>query len=135
MKKIVADTSFCGAWIFQDEATGVAEELLEELITGSAQLIVPSLWHYEMANMLRSGYRRKRLNKTSLGAAEKALSLVPVHEVDVPRQGDLRKLIEVANRYDLSVYDAAYLELSNRLKVPLMTTDKKLKSVYKSLIK
>ena len=95
--------------------------------------MVPALWHYEMANMLRSGHRRGRLTKSSLRAAEKALSQVPVHEVDVPQKAEFRRLIDIANQYELSAYDAAYLELSDRLKVPLLTSDKKLEEAYKSL--
>ncbi len=134
MKKVVADASFCGAWIFPDEATSTAEALLEELLTGSTQLLVPALWHYEMANMLRSGQRRGRLSKTSLRAAQKALGQVPVHEVDVPHRSDLNRLIEIAVKYELSAYDAAYLELANRLNVPLLTTDKVLKKAHQSSI-
>ena len=132
MKKVVADASFCGAWIFPDEATEAAESLLGELVTGSAQLVVPALWHYEMANLLRSGHLRGRLSKTGLRAAEKALSQVPVHMVDVPQRSGISRLVEMANRYKLSAYDAAYLELSARLKIPLLTTDKSLEKAYRS---
>jgi len=133
MKKLVADASFCGAWIFADEATEAAESLLEELISGSAQLVVPALWHYEMANLLRSGHRRGRLSKANLRAAEKALGRVPVHVVDVPQRSGISRLVELAMQKDLSAYDAAYLELSLRLKIPLLTTDKSLENAYRSL--
>ncbi len=135
MKKVVADASFCCAWIFPDEATSTAESLLEELLTGSAQLLVPALWHYEMANVLRSRHHRGRLTKTSLRVAERALSQVPVHEVDVPHRSDLNRLIEIAVKYTLSAYDAAYLELANRLNVPLLTTNKVLETPHLSSLK
>lgn len=130
MKKVVADASFCGAWIFPDESTDEAEFLLKELLTGTAQLVVPALWHYEMANMLRSGYRRGRLSKPSLRKAFKALSQVPVHVVDVPNRKGIGGLVEMALECELSSYDAAYLELSCRLKLPLLTADKALEAAF-----
>lgn len=132
MKKVVADASYCGAWIFSDESTEAAEELLRELVRGTTQLVVPALWHYEMANMLCSGHKRGRLSKSSLRASLDALSRVPVHIVDVPQRQGASRLIDIALRFKLSAYDAAYLELSSRLKIPLLTTDKVLERAYKS---
>jgi predicted nucleic acid-binding protein len=133
MKKVVADASFCGAWIF-DEASEAAELLLRDLINGTTQLVVPALWHYEMGNMLRSGHRRGRLSKSAMRAAVKALGQVPVNRVDVPQLQGVSRLVELAVEFELSAYDAAYLELSTRLKVPLLTTDKVLKKAYDKLL-
>ncbi len=130
MNKVVADASFCGAWIFSDESSEAAERLLEGMLSGSLQLVVPALWQYEMANMLKSGLVRGRLSESNLVASGRLLGQVPVHAVDNPGSGEFARIFKLATRYELSAYDAAYLELSDRLKVELMTADRKLQKAH-----
>lgn len=133
MSKVVADASFCGAWIFPDEASRDAELLLQDVLDGSRQLVVPSLWYYEMANMLRSGHLRGRLTKSGLKAALEAIRQVPVSKVDVPKGASTAAMCELALKFELSSYDAAYLEISTRLQVPLLTCDSRLAQVFEKL--
>ena len=42
----------------------------------------------------------------------------------VDNEGDGRELIEIARRNKLTAYDASYIELAQRLKLPLATLDK-----------
>lgn len=133
MKQIVADASFCGAWILADESSGEAERLLGRTISGSVQLVVPALWHYEMLNLLRSAVRRKRLAPDDLDLAIETLERVPMTLEDLPGAPARRRILHLASQFDLSAYDAAYLELADRFKVPLQTNDAKLKAAAKKL--
>lgn len=126
MNRVVADASFCGAWILPDEATEEAVHLLEEIECGQVELVVPSLWIYEMSNLLRSACRRGRLTKKAAAAAQSVVSQVPLGLCDVPPVEVRGSLLELSHAHDLSAYDAAYLELSLRLKAPLRTMDAKL---------
>ena len=49
---------------------------------------------------------------------------VPLYEADVPQAVERRRILEMAFSFQLSAYDAAYLELADRLKIPLLTGDK-----------
>ncbi len=133
MKQIVADASFCGAWILADESSGEAERLLGRIISGSVQLVVPALWHYEMLNLLRSAVRRKRLAAEDLDLAVETLERVPMTLEDLPGAPARRRILHLASQFDLSAYDAAYLELADRFKVALETNDTKLKAAAKKL--
>ncbi len=133
MKQIVADASFCGAWVLADESSGAAESLLARIISGSVQLVVPALWHYEMLNLLRSAVRRKRLAKEDLDLTVEALERVPMTLEDLPGAPARRRILHLAMQFDLSSYDAAYLELADRFKIALQTNDAKLAAAAKQL--
>lgn len=82
---------------------------------------VPVVWSLEFANALRQLERRHKLKPDAtvdlLDAAD-ALGL----QIDTSPPGQ-RRLLGLARQYDLSVYDASYLELAIRLAVPLATQD------------
>jgi len=133
MKQVVADASFCGAWILADEFSEEADRLLSQLIKGTVQLSVPALWHYEMMNLLRSALRRKRLAPDDVSEAINALEQVPITLEDLPGGPARRRMFHLAVQFDLSAYDAAYLELADRLKIRLVTCDAKLNAAAKQL--
>lgn len=130
---MVADASFCGAWILDDECSVEAEQFLTELAKGAVELIVPTLWHYEMNNLLRSALRRKRLSEDDLWLALEALEQVSITHEDLPESPALKRILHLAIQFDLSSYDAAYLELADRHKIPLHTADTKLNAAAKQL--
>jgi predicted nucleic acid-binding protein len=133
MKQVVADASLCGAWILADEISDRAEQLLSLILKGSVDLVVPSLWHYEMNNLLRSAHRKKRLTEEDARSALEALQHVPLRIEDLPEAPARRRILHLALQFDLSSYDAAYLELADRLKIPLHTADAKLNAAAKQL--
>lgn len=129
MKRIVVDASFAGAWFLTDELNAEADVVLQQVAEGGIEIVIPSLWHYEIANLLGSARRRKRL---SVAAAEKAANLlqqIPLGQVDIPDSIATQRILGLAQQHHLSAYDAAYLELSQRLGIPLLTADHKLRQV------
>jgi predicted nucleic acid-binding protein len=133
LKTVVVDASFAGAWILPDEASGGAELLLREILEEKTVMAVPELWHYEMGNLLRSAVRRKRLAEADAGTALDLLRRVPRQIFD--HRDDLfqRRLMTLAIRFDLSAYDAAYLELADRLQCALVTNDRRLRETAGTL--
>jgi predicted nucleic acid-binding protein len=89
-------------------------------------IMVPALWAVELANALLVGERRRRLRQSDiLEFAELVgqLSLVQ----DTPAAGkQMGNVLATARQYDLTAYDAAYLELSIRERAELATFDVKL---------
>jgi len=128
MRRVVLDASYAASWFLPDEESGQSECLLEEVQKGHVELCVPELWIYEIANLLRMAGRRGRLRESGLIEAREFLAEIPVN-----RYGHspmmLARWLALADKYDLSAYDAAYLELAERLNLPLKTLDKKLKEV------
>lgn len=117
----VLDASVALAWCFQDKGGHYVLEVLEALRESEA--VVPSLWSLEVSNGLLVAERRGRLAPPGGQRFIETLLALPITvEPGSTRAafGDTRRL---ARAHHLSAYDAAYLELSNRLGVPLATSN------------
>ena len=117
----VLDASIVACWAFADEDHAVADLALEHMRTDEA--IVPSLWWFEIRNILIVAERRKRLTEADTAAFLRRLGRL---RVTVDRSPEETDVLTLARRHGLSVYDASYLELARRDGAPLATLDKKL---------
>jgi len=127
--RIVVDASAILAWLFEDENDAGSDEVADFVEMNGA--IAPALWRLEVANVLRSAERRGRCTQTfvdqSLSRLER-LSVVVDGDTD---QMAWSTILELARVDDLTVYDAAYLELAIRLRLPLATRDQELAAAAK----
>ena len=113
------------AWIFPDEATESSHALRERLTDELA--IVPSLWSIEIANALLMATQRRRIAVSDWTKLCDALSALPI-EVDVTtHEQALTVALPLAYAHRLSAYDAVYLELARRMKLPLATVNRDLR--------
>jgi predicted nucleic acid-binding protein len=131
VKRLVLDASYAASWFLPDELSTESERLLAEVQAGKLALCVPELWIYEMANLLRMAGKRKRLSPESVRDATLLLEEIPMERFSHAPSLMLRWLA-LAERHDLSAYDAAYLELAERLNLPLKTLDQKLRQAAKA---
>lgn len=130
---VVADASICGAWILPDEASDRAEALLERLVAGQSQLVVPALWWYELTNLVQMAQRRGRLTVRDGQAALRALEALPSPACDMPDGPARQRIGTLARQHALTAYDAAYLEIAQRLGLPLLTADRSLEKAAQQL--
>lgn len=85
--------------------------------------VVPSLWRLEVANGLLAAVRRGRLT-----AARRDALLAALLDMDIAidTETDLHAwsgTVRLAEAHGLTAYDAAYLELAQRRRLPLATLD------------
>lgn len=64
---------------------------------------------------------------------DEVLSDVRRLTIDLDFNHDSHITVTYAREFTLSIYDAAYLEVASRRRIPLATLDKKLKSACQSL--
>jgi predicted nucleic acid-binding protein len=88
--------------------------------------IVPALWKLEVANGFGVAIRRKRIDTTYRDSAISHLSAMPIAVDQETDTFAWTATLHLADRYQLTPYDAAYLELAQRRKIPLATLDKAL---------
>ena len=129
-KSFVADASVAIGWVHPGQATAGTERMLEAVAAG-ATIEVPALWLLEVANALLVLVRRRKLSD-----AERLTALGWLHGLRVKLDHDmamlgLTTLSELASRHALSVYDAAYLELAQRRRLPLGCKDGPLRTAAK----
>lgn len=67
--------------------------------------------------------RRGRIHPAERDEFLDALEALPLR---LDRAADSQEIIDLALQHRLTVYDAAYLELSRRLRLPLATLDRQL---------
>lgn len=112
------------ARVYLDECTDAIQEIFELVIDGGAW--VPGLWRLEIANILETGARRGRHDVAFSDASLADLGLLPI-QVDGETEGRAwGATLQLARKYRLTSYDAAYLELAIRRRLPLATLDKEL---------
>jgi predicted nucleic acid-binding protein len=122
---VVLDSSATLAWIYGDETTAEIRTLFEQVADQGA--VVPGLWRLEVANSLTTGVRRGRIDA---GFRDCALADLALLDITIDQQTNPRawaETLRLADHFRLTLYDAAYLELAQRLRLPLATLDKALR--------
>jgi predicted nucleic acid-binding protein len=126
----VADASVAIGWVHPAQATGQTDAMLNELAEG-ATLEVPALWPLEVANALLVLVRRRKLNEDDRQTALSWLRGLRLRIDHDAASLALSRLSELAAVHQLSVYDAAYLELAQRRGLALGCKDGPLRKAAK----
>ena len=121
---IVIDASVAIAWCFADEVTPESDAVLDRVKAEGAR--VPSLWHLEVANVLRQAERRGRISASDTSQRLEVLALLPINTDPETQSRAWGQILALARAHTLTVYDAAYLELAARLGLPLASKDREL---------
>lgn len=127
----VLDCSMTMAWCFEDESNEISEAILESLNESTA--IVPTIWPLEVANVLLMAKKHKRITEVQAASFIDALTTLPIVVDPSTTSKAMGSIFVLANSAALTIYDAAYLELALREKIPLYTLDKNLKNAAKKL--
>jgi predicted nucleic acid-binding protein len=124
---LVIDSSIFLAATMPDESSSLAYAILDQVKQNDA--IVPNHFHLEVANALTINLRRGRLDLIERAQILAHLDQMPC-EVEIP---NLLLATMLADQYVLTLYDAAYLEIAQRLSCSLATFDKKLATATATL--
>ena len=127
----VLHNSIALAWCFQDEQTPEILALLDRVAESGA--IAPLLWPLEALNGLLMAERRRRLTAEQRTTLASLLQDLPITLDDETATRAWAQTGALAERFALSVYDAAYLELAHRRCLPLATLDRPLRTAAATL--
>ena len=128
---LVLDSSATLAWIYSDEANDAIRHVFDMVAEEGA--VVPSLWRLEVANSLTVAVRRGRIDIDLRRAALADLALL---DISIDPHTDAcawAAALQAADEFRLTVYDAAYLELAQRRRLPLATLDHSLLAAGRAL--
>ncbi len=117
----VLDCSVAMTWCFDDEASEATDALLDRLATTEA--VVPLLWFWEVSSVMTLALRRGRLTRQEVTARLAMLDALPIVGDTESTGRAWRETRLLAESERLTVYDAAYLELAMRRRLPLATLD------------
>src|SRR5439155_9790722 len=122
----VIDASVVIAWAFKEERA-IAELTLARIQAEEA--IAPTLWWYELRNVLVLGERQGRLTERETARFLRDISRFAI-TIDSPP--DEIQVLALARRHRLTVYDTAYLEVARREDLPLASLDEALASAARA---
>jgi predicted nucleic acid-binding protein len=122
----VLDCSVTMAWCWGDEATPYTDGVRDSLADKRA--VVPTIWPLEAANATIMSGRRKRLDEARSKRFFELLEALPIAVDDETSSRTFGDIVHLARTYQLSAYDAAYLELAIRRGLPLACNDGNLKT-------
>src|SRR5690348_4374179 len=110
----------------EDESTDASRRLFDIIARGGAW--VPALWRLEVANSLQMAVRRRRITADARNASLRDLAGYKINTDPDTDSFAWTSTLQLADRFALTVYDASYLELAQRMQLPLATLDRRLQS-------
>jgi predicted nucleic acid-binding protein len=120
----VIDASVALSWVYSDEQSAASDALLARVADQGA--VVPALWRLEIANALQVGIKRKRIDAAYRDSSIQIFLRLPI-EIDLETNDYAwTTILQLADLYQLTLYDASYLELALRRTLPLATRDEEL---------
>ena len=122
---LILDSSATLAWVFPGEKTTAIQDVFNLIAEDGA--VVPELWRIEVANVLNVSIRRRRIvlkNRTDILTE---LGILPISIDGETKTHTWNETLALADAYNLTIYDATYLELALRLGLPLATLDERLR--------
>ncbi len=121
----VLDCSLALAWGLPDEQSPTADEFFT-MDHAQQDLWIPTLWWFELANGLTMGRKRKRITEDQFIRLLRAYDALPIQTDSCAGFDFVDALQRVASKFELSGYDAAYLELALRKGAGLATLNQHL---------
>ena len=124
---LVLDASAALAWIFERQDPGEVERAnraLSHLDQNAA--IVPEIWHLEVLNGLLTGQRRGVITVAAVISFIVKLDGLPIQTDPLPISERKAEIFALAREYELSAYDAVYLDLALRTGGGLLSFDRRL---------
>lgn len=132
MTGFVLDNSVAMRWLLESNKASdqeYAEKVLKSLSGDDA--LVPNLWHLEASNVLLGAEKREEITIGEVEGFISQLENLPIQVDPLTAHQSFSRILALGRAYNLSSYDAAYLELAIREGLPLATLDKNLAKAAK----
>lgn len=118
--------------IYSDDENTEALDFIDNLVSQNGQIYVPQLFWFELGNVLLNAAKSKkggepaRINQVQLVEIMQLIKKLPIYTDPQPDSDTMLRIMTYAQEYNISFYDATYLELSRRYNIPLKTYGKEL---------
>lgn len=124
MTSLVVDASIIGGVYLSDEWTDRVPAIFRRI--EEADVVAPAHWPVETANLLTMAMRRGRIDRADRDRLAVAASALPVAVEESMTAARQSAILAIADACALTVYDAAYLELAERVGGAIATNDRAL---------
>lgn len=127
---VVLDCTVTVSWFMPDESSKFSQKILSDIINRKISMLAPSLWWFEILNVLKNAVRRKRINVETARKTLFLLKSIPMELIDPEKQGQ-SGILSLTLSENLSAYDATYLHLATSSGADLFTSDSDLLTLKK----
>jgi predicted nucleic acid-binding protein len=128
LKRFVLDASVALRWFLDDSVPPYANRVKQLLIKGG-RAVVPAMWHLEMSNGLAVAERRSILSTADIDQALLDIEQIVAQGMDTSSIFvSTRQALVTARAFQLSAYDAVYLDLARHERLPLASLDERLRA-------
>ena len=118
----VLDNSVVSGWFINDKSRAYSELIATRLQTVRA--IAPPLLQLEYTNVMRTACKRQKMIAAQ---AHQIVAMLAELPIDIDNASlHPSQVLDLALRYDLTSYDAVYLDLALRRGLPIATRDQAL---------
>ncbi|MDO8452729.1 MAG: type II toxin-antitoxin system VapC family toxin [bacterium] len=119
------DSSFVTCRLLPDESSIEVDQAFEEHTAGKLDFLSSPILPLEVLNALKSAVLSKRIDEHQAKTLTSDFQALDIKLQDI----DLEKTLSLSLEKNCSVYDASYLHLSKKHALPLLTLDRKLKTI------
>jgi predicted nucleic acid-binding protein len=122
--KLAIDASTAAKWQLSEEPEAEqARHMLRDYAAEKVAFVAPTIWHYEVANIVNKAVGTRRLTEEEGYMAFQALQALDIAFVPFPTPAEAYRL---ARTYRRSVYDSLYLAAAQSNRLDLWTGDRSL---------
>jgi predicted nucleic acid-binding protein len=122
----VIDASVVVKWVLSGEPyEEKADAVQAHQVSGNAELWAPSFLVQEVTNAIWRAIKLKRITQEIAEKSLKSLDGIQITFCDFSWT-EACDVLKIATNLDLTVYDAAYLFLSEKINSPIITADDKM---------
>jgi len=126
VKRFVLDASVALAWFLDRPIAPYADHVRQLLLRGN-RAVVPALWQLEVANGFIISERRGLLAPSETVEALQNLDAVIAQAMENSQDVvSMRRALHTGRKFNLTAYDAVYLETALGQDLPLATLDRQL---------
>lgn len=125
------DASVAISWVLADEFAQVTRQLLDRVVRQGAT--VPAIWPSEVLNALLLAERRGRIRGDEIVGCVETLGDLGIVVDATAWTVQAVGTAEIAQRFNLTAYDASYLQLAAREELPLASLDVRMRTAARSL--
>lgn len=126
MKRFVLDASVALAWFIDPSVPAYAARIKQLLLSGD-RAVVPPLWRLEIANGFLVAERRGMLAPSDTEQILQAFEAGIARSIEDSQQAlPMRGVMATARHFQLTAYDAEYLDTARGQQLPLATLDRRL---------
>lgn len=124
-KTFVVDASFVLAFLMPDESRLEIDSIFNQFKSSLINLTASPILPFEVTNGLKSALLKKRVTKDyCLNRMEEFFN----YKIET-KEINFKEVFLLAEKYNLTIYDASYLWLNKKFDAPLLTFDKKLRKL------